>query len=698
MKDIPMYDARLRFLVIDDEEVDRERLIRLLSSIYPLARLVEAGSAEEARRELRSATFDCVLIDYQLGDAVGAELLDDVIAHRPEVCPTILSTLHESDELIVESIRQGFSDYIAKSSLNEEALRRVIDETLARASAEEKRRSDEVGLRSLATTIQRSYEKLLISTADRAKDLSDSKTMFLANMSHEIRTPLNTLIGLSHLLESTELNVDQSDIVNKMRVAGRSLLTTVNDVLDRTKLDAQEMVLEHVPYSPTELLRDLHSLVELQIGTKPIALEVATAPEMPSHLLGDPSRLHRVLLNLLTNAIKFTDKGTVKLLAELDESETRLRISVSDTGVGIKPEFQAELFAPFAQADRSTTRRYGGTGLGLSISRDLVRLMNGDISVVSEPGKGCTFMVDIPLHRYATAVHTAPRKRKGSEPRLKDVRVLVVDDCDINLEVATRILEMEGCKVATSVNGQDAAKFAIDAQGAIDVILMDLQMPVLDGRDSFRRIASALGSERPVIIALTAGVASGDFGTLDIGGMDGLISKPFDVDNLVATIRAKMEEGPGAGRTHTERRSVTEWPAIDSIDIQDVRLRLGDDVELFRSILRQLIDDYHNIAWVSVSHDKVEQSKRLNLLRASAALVGAGRLSEAAAKAAEVASRGELTSEPGYLASVCFEMSRLQSGSAGFLEGLAAPGALMRQTREPWAHRENRDAAPALLH
>ncbi|WP_198045823.1 hybrid sensor histidine kinase/response regulator [Novosphingobium aquimarinum] len=697
-----MYDARLRFLVIEDEEVDRERLTRLLSTIYPLARIVEADCAEDARRKLRSATFDCVLIDYQLGDAVGAELLSDVTAHRPEVCPKILSTLHESDELIVESIRQGFSDYIAKSSLSEDSLRRVIDEALARAAAEEKRRNDEVGLRSLATTIQRSYEQLLISTADRAKVLSDSKTMFLANMSHEIRTPLNTLIGLSHLLESTDLNADQSDIVAKMRVAGRSLLTTVNDVLDRTKLDAQEMVLEHVPYSLTELLRDLHSLVEPQIGTKPIELDVAAAPEIPPYLLGDPSRLHRVLLNLLTNAIKFTDKGTVKLLAELDESETRLRISISDTGIGIKPEFQGELFAPFAQADTSTTRRFGGTGLGLSISRDLVRLMNGDISMVSEPDKGCTFMVDIPLHRYAAAVDKAPRNRKGkgkgNQPRLKDVRVLVVDDCDINLEVATRILEMEGCRVATSVNGQDAVKFAIDAQGAIDVILMDLQMPVLDGRDSFRRIVSALGAERPVVIALTAGVASGDFGTLDIGGMDGLISKPFDIDNLVATIRARLEEGPGVSRTHTERRSVAEWPAIACIEIQDVRLRLGDDVELFRSILRQLIDDYHNIAWVSGMKDKAEQSKRLNLLRASAALVGAGQLSQAAAKAAEVASRGELTSEPSYLASVCFEMSRLQSESATFLEGLAVPGSRARQTLEPGSRRQPRDAIPASLH
>jgi len=171
-----------------------------------------------------------VLIDYQLGDATGAELLDDVFSHRAEVCPVILSTLHESDELIVESIRQGFSDYIAKSSLNEDTLRRVMDEALARAAAEEKRRSDEVGLRSLASSIQRSYEQLLISTADRARDLSDSKTMFLANMSHEIRTPLNTLIGLSHLLERTDLNEDQADIVDKIRVAGRTLLTTVNEV------------------------------------------------------------------------------------------------------------------------------------------------------------------------------------------------------------------------------------------------------------------------------------------------------------------------------------------------------------------------------------------------------------------------------------------------------------------------------------
>ncbi|WP_168176330.1 hybrid sensor histidine kinase/response regulator [Novosphingobium sp. PC22D] len=669
-----MHNFRHRFLIVDDDEVDRERLTRLLGNIYPNAELHKAVSIEDARRSLRGFQFDCVMIDYELGDATGTDLLEDVAAHRGEICPVILITLHESDQLIVDSIRKGFADYIPKSHLTAESLKRVIDEALARAAAEEKRRSDEVGLRALANSIQRSYEQLLIATADRAQDISDSKSLFLANMSHEIRTPLNTVIGLSHLLERTALDAEQADIVHKIRIASRTLLTTVNDVLDRTKLDANEMTLESVPFSLAEIVRDLRTMTEPQIDKRPIKFEIAIDEELPKHLVGDPSRLHRILLNLLTNAIKFTDTGKVKLAASLDPSGTRLLISVSDTGIGIKPELREQLFTPFTQADSSTTRKFGGTGLGLSISRDLAKLMGGDISVESMPGTGSVFTLELPYQPFEQEVREVAEEAENGEPRLKDVRVLIVDDCDINLEVATRILEMEGCIVATSVNGHDAAKFAIDAQGAIDVVLMDLQMPVLDGRDAFRRIKSVLGDERPVVIALTAGVSAGDFGTLDIAGMDGLISKPFDVNELVGVIRSKIEQGPGGAAQHSVVPQIAdEWPAIDCVDIDDVRSQLGDDVQLFRTILRQLIDDYHDIAWLNASANSQEQSKRLSLLRTGANLVGAGDLAQAAGRAAEVAARGALQSEPSYLAAVCFEVSRLQSESASFLEGLALP-------------------------
>jgi len=674
-----MPDPQYRFLLVDDDEVAREKMYRLLAEIYQGHRVWEASNLAQARERLRGQDFDCVFLDYQLGEALGMELLRDVAAHRPEVCPVILVTLHESEALIVEAIRRGASDYISKGHLDAACLRRVTEEALARAGAEQQRREAELQFRELAAMMQRDYEHLLMATADQAEAESRAKSQFLANMSHEIRTPLNSVVGLSYLLERTRLDAEQADIVAKIEAASRSLLSIVNDVLDRAKLDAREMRLERAPYAPKELILDLEKAIEPQISGRPIAFVTDLPDAMPALALGDGTRVYRILLNLLSNAAKFTVRGEIRLEVRVAPGEAgeRLLFAVSDTGVGIRPEMIEQVFEPYVQSDLSTTRRYGGTGLGLSICRDLATLMAGQITVSSQPDLGSTFVLDLPFEPHVAPAQTEPAqtgvRAEPDERRLDSLRVLLVDDCDINLDIAARILELEGCTVATSVNGLDAVKFAIDAHGAIDVILMDLQMPVLDGYDAFRRIEAALGDERPAVIALTAAGADFADGQRAPGGMDDLVSKPFEVDKLVAAVRRGAERRDALAVATREIPIAFhiqgEWPRFETIDVSEVQGRLGNDIALFRSILRQFLDEYHDIPWLAGAPGTAEQVQRLNLLRASAAMIGAHELAARAQEAVNhIVDEGKLTGEAGILARLCLALSDLQTEVGTFLQ------------------------------
>jgi PAS domain S-box-containing protein len=384
---------------------------------------------------------------------------------------------------------------------------------------------------------QKRAEAELTLARDAAERAGRAKADFLADMSHEIRSPLNAILGLAYLLERMRLEDDARDTVRRIRAAGESLLGVVNNVLDVSKIEAGHMTLERAPFRLAELIDRVASGMAVAAADKPLELVIDAAPPGVDALAGDALRLQQVLTNLTGNAIKFTPAGKVVLSVRPlagPAGAARLAFSVLDTGIGIDPARHGAIFAPFSQEDSSTTRRFGGTGLGLSISRRLLRLMGAELAMRSTPGVGSEFSFELTL---PLAAGGAPAAAAARGAQLRGVRLLVVDDSEVNREVVERIVRAEGAASSGAGDGQAALDWLAAHPGEVDVVLMDIQMPVMDGIEATRRIRRLPGLAGLPVIALTAGAFSAQRQAALDAGVNHFISKPFDVAATVALIR-----------------------------------------------------------------------------------------------------------------------------------------------------------------
>lgn len=394
---------------------------------------------------------------------------------------------------------------------------------------------------------------------EKTKELDELKTRFFANMSHEIRTPMNAILGLTHLMKRAQPTREQSERLDKIANASTHLLSIINDILDFSKIEAGKLVLEETDFPISATLDNVRSLMVEAAQAKGLSIEVEY-DNSPIWLLGDQTRLRQALLNYVSNSIKFTEKGGIMLRSSLVEQKgerVTMRFEVQDTGIGIAKEKIADLFHPFIQGDASTTRKYGGTGLGLAITQRLARLLGGEVGVTSELGKGSTFWFTANL-KIGKPVMPIKVDQSGAtiRKRAAPARVLLAEDDPINREVAISLLDDVGLLVDAVENGREAVQKV--ASNNYDLVLMDIQMPILDGIEATREIRSIPGKALLPILAFTANVFDDYRERSTAAGMNDFVAKPVEPDLLYTTLLRWLPKSPSQPESLLESQGLDE--------------------------------------------------------------------------------------------------------------------------------------------
>jgi signal transduction histidine kinase len=533
----------VRTLLVVDDEPDMELLIRQKFRKQIAAGVFHFHFANNGSQALqileKESDIELVLTDINMPVMSGLILLEK-IGEAGYRCKNVVISAYTDIQNIRTAMNRGAFDFVTKP-IDFNDLDATIAKTL-KAIDEEKLARQAIAERDLA-----------VIAKDQAMASERFKQQFLANMSHEIRTPMNSVIGITHLLLRSELNEQQHRYISMIKAASEQLMSIINDILDISKIEAGKMTFEKIPFSIEQVCTNVRNILAMKADEKGLELKLNIHPEVPDSIIGDPSRLTQILINLAGNSIKFTDKGFVEIKSEIvlkSNNSVDIEFSVTDTGIGIAKDKLSSIFESFTQAENETSRKYGGTGLGLTISKQLVELQGGHIGLESKLGVGTRFFFNIAygIDSKTHEVKIIQTNENNYKEILENSRILLVEDNEFNKIVAEdTIMEyLQGITLDHASNGLEALNMVVS--GYYDVVLMDIQMPEMDGYEATQKIRQLENEKRHTpIMAMTANATPEEIEKCYLSGVDDYISKPFVPEELfkkMAELRKKKENLP----------------------------------------------------------------------------------------------------------------------------------------------------------